>query len=54
MRLQRLDLMADRGGGDRELIGRIDEAEMAGGRLEGAKGVQRRQAARHRIGPVER
>ncbi len=54
MRLQRLDLMADRGRGDRQLVGRIDEAEMRGGGLEGAEGVERRQAARHRIGPVER
>ena len=45
--LQALDLMADGGGGHVQLLRRLGEAEMAGGGLEGAQGVERRQSARH-------
>jgi hypothetical protein len=33
------DLLADRGGGDAEFLGRPDLAALAGGRLEGPEGV---------------
>ena len=49
LRLERLDLMADRALGDRQLVGRPGEARMARGRLEGAYGIEGRQAARHPI-----
>jgi len=40
MRLQRLDLMADRGLGDAQFFRRAGEAQMAGGGFEGAQGVE--------------
>ena len=40
-RLQRLDLMADRGLGDEQLLGRLGERQVPGGGLEGAQGIER-------------
>ena len=45
--LQGLDLMADRALGDVQFRRRVGEAEVAGGGLEGAQGVQGRQGASH-------
>ena len=45
--LQRMDLVADRGRGDVELLGRLAEAFQPGGRFEGAQGAERRQVAIH-------
>ena len=49
--LQRVDLMADRGRGDAEFLGRLAEAFQPGGRLKGSQGAERRQMAgrRHEI-----
>jgi hypothetical protein len=47
--LQRLDLVADRGGRDVQLLGGGVEAEMAGGGLEGAQRVERWQARHIRL-----
>jgi hypothetical protein len=45
--LDQLDLLADGSGRNRQLLRGLAEAEMAGGRFNGAKAVERRQAARH-------
>ncbi len=45
--LERLHLLADRALGDVKLLGRAREALVAGGRLERAERIERRQAARH-------
>ena len=42
--LELAHLLADRGRRDGQLLGRLDEAGVTGGRLEGAKSGQRRQA----------
>ena len=47
--LQFADMAADRGMGDEQLLGRIGEALMAGGGLEGPEGIQGRQAPGHRV-----
>ena len=49
LRLERLDLVADGTLGDRELRSCPGEAQMARRRLEGAHGIERRQAAGHRF-----
>ncbi len=45
--LQGVDLMADRGRGHEQLFSRLRKAHMAGGRLEGAQGGERRQMVVH-------
>jgi hypothetical protein len=47
--LERLDLVADRGLGHEQLLGRLGEAQQARRGLEGAQRVQWRQAGRHRL-----
>ena len=47
LRLERLDLVADRALRDAQLLGGAREALVAGRGLEGLERVQRRQAARH-------
>ena len=44
---ERLDLAADRRLRDEELLRRLREAQQAGGGLEAADQVERRQGARH-------
>ena len=51
--LQGLDLMADRGLGDVELLGRLGERQVPGRGLEGAQGVERGQASGHAISGLE-
>ena len=43
--LQRMDLVADRGRGDAELLGCLAEAFQPGGRLKGSQSAERRQVA---------
>ncbi len=47
--LQSLDLMADRRLGHAQLLGGAGEGQVAGRRLEGAQGVERRGQTRHRL-----
>jgi len=45
--LERLHLLADRRGRDMQFLGRLGEAEVARGGLEGTQCGERRKAARH-------
>ena len=52
MFLEMADGAADRAMGDMQFIGRLGEAQMAGGGLEARQRRQGRQAARHRHPPM--
>ena len=53
IRLERLDLMADRRRGHVELFGRLGEAQVARGGLEGAQRVERRKTSGHAVYTLE-